>query len=1103
MHGLLGRQLLCVYLVIPAIAWAQFDRRDRRDPALVLETGGRTAYCDALSFSEDGKFLLAAGDDKVVTIWNHGPSGLDAKPAQVLRWPSWREQRGAIYAMALSPNDGGRRIAIGGYGMRTGTVAVLDRESGAVLHSDFTDEAVVITAIAFSADGKRIAFGTGVGTVWIWDMQAKPMRLGQHQAANSRDENWVRLLRFRGDRLLSIAEDGKLVERDSKEPNEGTVILDLGLGMTVRAASLSTDGKWLAAAMRGPAIAVRSLDGNKMDISLPEGQFPMCVAFSADGQRVAAGINKLSAGTKFYVENGGSVNIYDLAAGEAKMIQQLPHSWRAEAVAWQGRERIAVAGGDNHEVKLWDLAKQEKPLSVVQGAGNCIWTVRLSDDGAHLLWQDRRDPNARHPNRRGDGPWKVFALEDRKFLPQLPAKSKIVDPQDSAQGWRVVPDEKDSYVWHALDPAGTKHELKLDRIRDGRPNCFTFLPSADGGPLRLAVGHYWGFSIFTLSAKGATRTRLMIGHQGEVYSLAPSADGSWLVSASNDQTIAAWGLKDWPSQAALGASFDENLLVKSVDVGSPAWEAGLIVGDRIELLAVAGQRPPVLDAAHKIGSRAAALAALSNPEPGKELYFEFRRPGVAERMKQLTTVRQRPLWKFFPSADQRDWVLVMWQGSYYDTSTNGDYLIGWHLNDVTVERQPQFLRAEQLRRQFQNETVIDRLLQTRDVAAALKLALGNNPTPISLGAIEPPMTQLRLSSHEASAPVQAALQVSPRGDNVDFQPKRVELWINDYRFKTWHDLAPGPFQAAVTIEPAQLRAGDNRLTLLAFNRLGGRSDAMATLRNPKSADQPRLVGLSVGINNYGKSGTTTAGGQRDVLDNLQSAVNDARKQREAWQKQAGKLYSETNIVLRLDENAKRDDVLNTLDELSKQVRPDDRLLLFLAGHGDFVNEAGDAKSKSRFVFCGPDYSRDKVEQTGIDQDTLFDKLASVPCRKIVIFDACRSGSAVLSPARVLAPNGQGPLILAACGSNQKSWEHKQYGHGLFTYAILQAFEKGFADADRTGPNQKPDGRIDARELFDYASRQMPGLLKSINAPEYIQVPQCFPRELDRIALIEK
>src|SRR5262245_3991318 len=125
---LLCTTLALVLLVRPA--FAQSDRRDRQDPELVVDSGGRQGTCDQLLFSPDGKHLLAAGDDKVVRIWPWADGKLSDKGQKLLRWSIWREQRGAIYALALSPD--GQRLALGGLGVRTSTVALLDRGSGNV-----------------------------------------------------------------------------------------------------------------------------------------------------------------------------------------------------------------------------------------------------------------------------------------------------------------------------------------------------------------------------------------------------------------------------------------------------------------------------------------------------------------------------------------------------------------------------------------------------------------------------------------------------------------------------------------------------------------------------------------------------------------------------------------------------------------------------------------------------------------------------------------------------------------------------------------------------------------------------------------------------------
>src|SRR5262245_48717021 len=99
----MGRTLLPFLLAIlscglPSIetARAQSDRRDRRSPELVIEAGGRMGTCDVLTFTPDGRSLMAVGDDKVVRIWPCGEQGLDRAGVRLLRWPIWREQRGSI-----------------------------------------------------------------------------------------------------------------------------------------------------------------------------------------------------------------------------------------------------------------------------------------------------------------------------------------------------------------------------------------------------------------------------------------------------------------------------------------------------------------------------------------------------------------------------------------------------------------------------------------------------------------------------------------------------------------------------------------------------------------------------------------------------------------------------------------------------------------------------------------------------------------------------------------------------------------------------------------------------------------------------------------------
>ena len=158
------------------------------------------------------------------------------------------------------------------------------------------------------------------------------------------------------------------------------------------------------------------------------------------------------------------------------------------------------------------------------------------------------------------------------------------------------------------------------------------------------------------------------------------------IHGSNDRRLEPG--KQLAQPADSGASFEikeDKLYVKKVDVGSPAWEAGLVPGDEVVSFHFKGDPKPLA------GGPEAWQKQLQNPGAGRRTWFSAQRDGKATPL--ATSVRQRPLWRFFPTP-AGEWVLWMWQGSYYDTSTKGDFSTSAGMStgpDFTHE--PAFYRA--------------------------------------------------------------------------------------------------------------------------------------------------------------------------------------------------------------------------------------------------------------------------------------------------------------------------------------------------------------------------------------------------------------------------
>jgi WD40 repeat protein len=1093
----------------------QADRRSRQLPELLVNAGGRQGACDGLCFTADGNFLLATGDDKVVLSWEFRDGKLAAAPRKPLRWSAWREQRGAIYALALSPDQEGKEVAIGGMGLIGSSAAILDRETGEIRHQIGFDrfDANSFWAIAFSPAGDRVALGAADGSIMLWNpARGRITVVGQHDPLDPdkpRGLNFVRLVHFLEEkRLLSVAESGQVIEWDlTSSPPQPRTSTSLGrqVGRVFRAI-VSPDKQWLAAiSTQEHLVVLQSLNGTtRKEIPLGESEFGRSLAFDRDAQRLAVGVGQdKHTSSGFDLELDTSIRIYDVSA-DPRWSRTLPHHGKAEYLAFHPSGKyLAVAGGDNQEIALWNLEAEKEPPEVRRGEGTGLWGVGLGKAGQVLYFQDQRDPNPEHPNGRGTGSWRAFDLQRRHWL-----NAENLRPaagwKQSWGGWHVEQKENDFYTWYAVHEDGTRHRLKLDRDREGRPNCYTFLPGGDNEdePVRLAVGHYWGVSVYSLTKAGARRIWLGVGHQGEVTALAAAPKSPWLVSASTDQTITAWRVDSWPSGSELGAIVEQRadrLFIKSVDLFSPAWEAGLIEGDEILVLAAGAKKvfdPEGKVAGGQMSDMQTALEPLRQAEPGTELYFLLRRPDQDDLVQTKTSVRRRPLWRFFPS--HNEWVLWMWGHHYYDTSTNGDSFIGWQVNKGDgLDRTPSFYRAEQLRDIFHRPKVIRQLLDNGKPEEALRRAQlpGAGFRPPEFGALEPPRVTLEASANEVTTnDLKVTVSATGRGNNPDYLPRRAELWLNDWRVETWQNLKGKDFSATVTIPNKKLRPGSNDLTFQCYNlarHLGeGRSEESTRVRCVRKPEQGTLYALAVGITNYGNAARLPNGDPR--LRDLKYTLNDAETMRAIWQAQEGVLYKKAvaEVLPGSGQRADRATILAKLEELPEKVTADDQVILFFAGHGLLEGE-----DNSTFVFCCPDYDPARG-RTRITSHELYTALAKIPCRKTVFLDACRSGEAVM-PVRDLTPGGRGPNILAACDRNEESFESKKYEHGVFTYAILEAAGEKFDVA-----NVRPDDGLDAKEIYDYARTRMPELLKAIKAPGS-QTPTCFPSSLDRYDLIRR
>ena len=147
-------------------------------------------------------------------------------------------------------------------------------------------------------------------------------------------------------------------------------------------------------------------------------------------------------------------------------------------------------------------------------------------------------------------------------------------------------------------------------------------------------------------------------------------------------------------------------------------------------------------------------------------------------------------------------------------------------------------------------------------------------------------------------------------------------------------------------------------------------------------------------------------------------------------------------------------------------------VLFLGGHGSTIAD--------RYYFLPQDLdfaANQSIESDGIGQEQWQSWLAKIVAEKsVIVIDTCESASASglvrgsdseRATAADQLQHATGRNLIAAAG--QSAFEGQQLGHGLLTYAVLEALSKGSG-------NDEP---ITVSMLANYVGQAVPALSQRI------------------------
>lgn len=262
--------------------------------------------------------------------------------------------------------------------------------------------------------------------------------------------------------------------------------------------------------------------------------------------------------------------------------------------------------------------------------------------------------------------------------------------------------------------------------------------------------------------------------------------------------------------------------------------------------------------------------------------------------------------------------------------------------------------------------------------------------------------------------------------------------------------------------------------------------SLATITDAQPLN-PEKYALLIGIDEY------LLGGIQGV-NPLQFAVKDAKALEQALKARGWR----TSAVVAGE--ATRERIVRELYGLALKAKLHDKVLVYFAGHG-----VRDPISSGSTYWLTYDAEISSLVAKGIRLNHIMEHVREIPAtQKIILLDHCYSGDIELVAAPGPAADGDRRLAVAATELNTEhvsralyppdiedlrrhsedrmvvlgaargpAYEHPDWGHGMFTKAILDVL--GDASADSSSPK---DGKISLTEFWTQVSSRMQSLASS-------------------------
>jgi WD40 repeat protein len=500
----------------------------------MLDTGGHQALIRSATFTPDGNYLVSAGEDKVVRVWDWRAG----KTVRTFRGQASLGEEGKIYRMTLSPN--GRWLAVAGW-MSASSVTGPERGWDIRLYDFATGElkallkehTSVVNALAFSPDSTLLLSGAHDNTAIIWDIEK---RLPLHPPLQGHTDQ-IYAAGFTPDGLRAVTAS---VDKTLRLWNvaDGTLV-NIMQGHADKIPVLAISPKDGTIASGDASGEIRLWDGRSGDtvrspLFARQGGLVGSLSFSPDGRLLLA--------TCASPRCNRTQRIFEVASSnELTAYTKHDNTVIASAFSPDG-QLVATAGGNSNEIRIWDPRSGETK-AVLKGTGRSDFAVAFSPDGRRFAWGSAVKPVSQNSRGPLEMTLRLPSADEPLREPEpVNGQDEWIRAQDHLGGWSLEHRAGGGYgytdaVLDIVHDGTVQASITLDSRNGFRHNGYGFTPD---GETVISAGN--GGLLIAYRRDGTTIGRF-VGHQGDVFALAVSPDGRYLVSGSLDQTVRLWDVK--------------------------------------------------------------------------------------------------------------------------------------------------------------------------------------------------------------------------------------------------------------------------------------------------------------------------------------------------------------------------------------------------------------------------------------------------------------------------------------------------------------------------------------------------------------------------------